>query len=60
MEGLHIAIEDAGHQQLISGVNIGASNMRLSHFYYADDMVMLKKWNHSEMVNIIRVLDEFY
>ena len=43
MEGLHIAIEDAIHQHLISGVNIGDSNMHLSHLFYADDVVMLTK-----------------
>ena len=60
MEGRHKAIEDVIHQHLISGVNIGDSNMHLSHLFYADDVVMLTEWNQSEMVNIIRVLDEFY
>ncbi|GKE03806.1 putative RNA-directed DNA polymerase, eukaryota, reverse transcriptase zinc-binding domain protein [Tanacetum coccineum] len=40
MEGLHIAIKDVVHSDLISGVDVGNPSTRISHFFYADDVVL--------------------
>ncbi|GKB31200.1 hypothetical protein Tco_0870601, partial [Tanacetum coccineum] len=38
MEGLHVAIKDACQANLIKGVTVGTPGIRLSHFFYADDV----------------------
>ncbi|GKD43997.1 RNA-directed DNA polymerase, eukaryota, reverse transcriptase zinc-binding domain protein, partial [Tanacetum coccineum] len=55
MEGLHIAIKDATRSNLIKGVTVGIQGMRLSHFFYADDVVLVTEWNQVDMDNIIRI-----
>ncbi|GKA05773.1 putative RNA-directed DNA polymerase, eukaryota, reverse transcriptase zinc-binding domain protein [Tanacetum coccineum] len=39
MEGLHAALMEATHSGLIRGINIGSSNIILSHIFYAYDVV---------------------
>nr|GEW45480.1 putative RNA-directed DNA polymerase, eukaryota, reverse transcriptase zinc-binding domain protein [Tanacetum cinerariifolium] len=60
MEGLHIAIKDATRSNLIKGVTIGNHGMRLSHFFYDNDVVLVTEWNQVDMDNIIRLLNVFY
>ncbi|GJZ27081.1 RNA-directed DNA polymerase, eukaryota, reverse transcriptase zinc-binding domain protein [Tanacetum coccineum] len=60
MEGLHIAIEDATQSNLIKGVSFGNPGMRLSHFFYADDVILVTEWNQADMDNIIRLFNVFY
>nr|GEZ34034.1 RNA-directed DNA polymerase, eukaryota, reverse transcriptase zinc-binding domain protein [Tanacetum cinerariifolium] len=60
MKGLHIAIKDATRSNLIKGVTIGNPGMRLLHFFYANDVVLVTEWNQVDMVNIIRLLNVFY
>ena len=45
MEGLHIAIRDAVQGKLVSGVVVGDPSLHLSHFFYADDVVMVSEWS---------------
>ncbi|GJQ89776.1 RNA-directed DNA polymerase, eukaryota, reverse transcriptase zinc-binding domain protein [Tanacetum coccineum] len=60
MEGLHIVIKDATRSNLIKGVTVGNPGMSLSHFFYADDVVLVTEWNQVDMDNIIRLLNVFY
>ncbi|GKD84726.1 putative RNA-directed DNA polymerase, eukaryota, reverse transcriptase zinc-binding domain protein [Tanacetum coccineum] len=60
MEGLHIALKDGLTENLFHGVKIGSSEIRLSHLFYADDVIILSEWNQSDMDNIIRILNVFY
>ena len=41
MEGLHIATKDALHNNLICGVQVSNPSIRVSHFFYADDVVLV-------------------
>ncbi|GJX23647.1 putative RNA-directed DNA polymerase, eukaryota, reverse transcriptase zinc-binding domain protein [Tanacetum coccineum] len=60
MEGLHIALKDGLTGNLFQGVKIGSSEIRLSHLFYADDVIILSEWNQCDMDNIIRILMSFY
>ncbi|GKE75178.1 putative RNA-directed DNA polymerase, eukaryota, reverse transcriptase zinc-binding domain protein [Tanacetum coccineum] len=60
MEGRYIAIKDAIHSDLISGVDVGNPSMHISHFFYADDVVLVTEWNRVQMDNILRVLNVFF
>ncbi|GKA12764.1 putative RNA-directed DNA polymerase, eukaryota, reverse transcriptase zinc-binding domain protein, partial [Tanacetum coccineum] len=60
MEGLHIALKDGLTANLFQGVKIGSSEIRLSHLFYADDVIILSEWNQCDMDNIIRILNVFY
>ncbi|GKB85929.1 putative RNA-directed DNA polymerase [Tanacetum coccineum] len=60
MEGLHLALKDAVQSNLIHGAKVGASNFRISHLFYADDVVIVSDWSPRDMDNIIRVLQVFY
>ncbi|GKB58453.1 putative RNA-directed DNA polymerase, eukaryota, reverse transcriptase zinc-binding domain protein [Tanacetum coccineum] len=60
MEGLHVAMKEALQSRLIKGVSVGNSNFKLSHLFYADDVVMVLDWSTNDMHNIIRVLNVFY
>ncbi|GJX87022.1 RNA-directed DNA polymerase, eukaryota, reverse transcriptase zinc-binding domain protein [Tanacetum coccineum] len=56
MEGLHLALKDALHSNLFHGAKVGDSGFGISHFFYADDVVIASDWNYRDMENIIRVL----
>ncbi|GJS55288.1 RNA-directed DNA polymerase, eukaryota, reverse transcriptase zinc-binding domain protein [Tanacetum coccineum] len=54
MEGLHVAIKDACQANLIKGVTVGTPGIHFSHFFYADDVVLVTDWNHADMDNILQ------
>ncbi|GJZ23911.1 RNA-directed DNA polymerase, eukaryota, reverse transcriptase zinc-binding domain protein [Tanacetum coccineum] len=57
----HIALlEGLVVVNLFQGVKIRSSEIRLSHLFYADDVIILSKWNQCDMDNIIRILNVFY
>nr|GEZ85694.1 RNA-directed DNA polymerase, eukaryota [Tanacetum cinerariifolium] len=60
MEGLYVAISDSIHSGLVRGINIGSSNITLSHLFFADDVVITTEWSSHDIDNIIRVLHVFY
>nr|GEY59126.1 putative RNA-directed DNA polymerase, eukaryota, reverse transcriptase zinc-binding domain protein [Tanacetum cinerariifolium] len=60
MEGLYVAISDSIHSCLVRGINIGSSNITLSHLFFADDVVITTEWSSHDIDNIIRVLQVFY
>ncbi|GKD98885.1 RNA-directed DNA polymerase, eukaryota, reverse transcriptase zinc-binding domain protein [Tanacetum coccineum] len=60
MEGLHIALKDELTANVFQGIKIGSSEIRLSHLFYADDVIILSEWNQYDMDNIIRILNVFY
>ncbi|GKB55422.1 putative RNA-directed DNA polymerase, eukaryota, reverse transcriptase zinc-binding domain protein [Tanacetum coccineum] len=60
MEGLHIAIKDVNHLNLIKGVSVGNPGIRLSHFFYVDDVVLVTERNHRDMDNILRLFIVFF
>ncbi|GKE89813.1 hypothetical protein Tco_1567288 [Tanacetum coccineum] len=54
----HCLIKQNRRRQAIQGIMV--DGMRLSHFFYADDVVLVKEWNQVDMDNIIRLLNVFY
>nr|GEV33432.1 RNA-directed DNA polymerase, eukaryota, reverse transcriptase zinc-binding domain protein [Tanacetum cinerariifolium] len=60
MEGLHLALDAATHAQQIRGVKIGDINQNFSHFFFADDVVILTEWGRHDLENITRSLHSFY
>ncbi|GJS74583.1 RNA-directed DNA polymerase, eukaryota, reverse transcriptase zinc-binding domain protein [Tanacetum coccineum] len=60
MEGLHVTIRDATQANFIKGVSVGNPCIRLSHLFYADDVVLLTEWSHVVMDNIIRLFNVFF
>ncbi|GJW79943.1 RNA-directed DNA polymerase, eukaryota, reverse transcriptase zinc-binding domain protein [Tanacetum coccineum] len=60
MEGLHMSLREACHSGMIHGINIGSSNITLSHMFYANDVIITTEWNTLDMDNIIRILHVFY
>ncbi|GJY63088.1 putative RNA-directed DNA polymerase, eukaryota, reverse transcriptase zinc-binding domain protein [Tanacetum coccineum] len=60
MEGLHIAMKNTVCSGLIRGAVIGTSGHKISHLFYADDVVIISDWNNQDMGNIIRVLQVCY
>ena len=39
MEGLHLAIQKAILDNKISGASVGVNRLKVSHLFYADDVV---------------------
>ncbi|GJX48904.1 RNA-directed DNA polymerase, eukaryota, reverse transcriptase zinc-binding domain protein [Tanacetum coccineum] len=60
MEDLHIALKNGLTVNLFQGVKIGSSEIRFSHLFYADDVIILSEWNQCDMDNIICILNVFY
>ncbi|GJS67005.1 putative RNA-directed DNA polymerase, eukaryota, reverse transcriptase zinc-binding domain protein [Tanacetum coccineum] len=60
MEGLHIALKDALYINLIRGVQVGNPSIRVSHFFYVDDVVLVTEWNQVQMDNILCDLNVFF
>ncbi|GJV04169.1 RNA-directed DNA polymerase, eukaryota, reverse transcriptase zinc-binding domain protein [Tanacetum coccineum] len=60
LDGLHIALSDAVSSGLIRGIKFDGLAVRLSHLFYADDVVITMEWSSQDMDNIIRVLRVFF
>ncbi|GKF47897.1 putative RNA-directed DNA polymerase, eukaryota, reverse transcriptase zinc-binding domain protein [Tanacetum coccineum] len=60
MEGLHITMKNAVCSGLIRGAEIGTLGHKISHLFFADDVVIISYWNNQDMGNIIRVLQVFF
>ncbi|GJV49231.1 RNA-directed DNA polymerase, eukaryota, reverse transcriptase zinc-binding domain protein [Tanacetum coccineum] len=60
MEGLHITLKNGLTENMFRGVCIGSPGIRLSHLFYADDVIIISEWNQNDMDNIIRILNSFY
>ncbi|GJZ58750.1 putative RNA-directed DNA polymerase, eukaryota, reverse transcriptase zinc-binding domain protein [Tanacetum coccineum] len=60
IEGLNIALKDGLAVNMFRGVNIGSPGNRLSHLFYADDIIILSEWSQHDMDNIIHILNVFY
>ncbi|GJX93478.1 hypothetical protein Tco_0348064, partial [Tanacetum coccineum] len=58
--GLHGVLSNAVRSGLIKDVNIGRSDITLSHLFYADDVIITTDWSTCDLDNIIRVLHVFY
>ncbi|GJV29113.1 hypothetical protein Tco_1385561 [Tanacetum coccineum] len=59
MKGLHMALNDGLTANMFHGFKVGSPGMHLSHLFYADNDIILSKWNLNAMENIIRILNIF-
>ncbi|GJT16071.1 retrotransposon protein, putative, ty1-copia subclass [Tanacetum coccineum] len=55
-----VKLDVATHAQQIRGVKIGNPNLNFSHFFFADDVVILTEWGRNDLENITRSLHSFY
>nr|GEY05288.1 RNA-directed DNA polymerase, eukaryota, reverse transcriptase zinc-binding domain protein [Tanacetum cinerariifolium] len=60
MEGLHLSLEKDLLTKPIKGVSVGRSCINLSHFFFADDVIILSEWNVQDLHNIMSTLNSFY
>ncbi|GJX14307.1 hypothetical protein Tco_0206065 [Tanacetum coccineum] len=58
--GLRLALDAATHSQRIKRVKNGDPNLIFSHFFFADDVVILTEWDRNDLENITRLLHSFY
>ncbi|XP_071713246.1 uncharacterized protein [Rutidosis leptorrhynchoides] len=60
MEGLHLAFQRAMEINFIQGISVGADMIHLSHFIYADDVIIFSDWSVTELRHILLILEIFY
>ncbi|GJV85542.1 putative RNA-directed DNA polymerase, eukaryota, reverse transcriptase zinc-binding domain protein [Tanacetum coccineum] len=60
MEGLHVALTNSVHNGLIRSINIGTSDINLSHLFFADDVIITTDWSTHDLDNIIRIFQVFF
>nr|GEV17766.1 putative RNA-directed DNA polymerase, eukaryota, reverse transcriptase zinc-binding domain protein [Tanacetum cinerariifolium] len=59
-EGLHLAINKAVQTNLIREVFVGAAEFNVSHFFFADDVIIVTEWSNHDMDNLKRILHVFH
>ncbi|GKC95668.1 putative RNA-directed DNA polymerase, eukaryota, reverse transcriptase zinc-binding domain protein [Tanacetum coccineum] len=60
MEGLRVAISDSVRTGLIRGIQVGSSDVNLSHLFFADDVIIMSGWSSHDVENIIRIFKVFF
>nr|GEU90858.1 putative RNA-directed DNA polymerase, eukaryota, reverse transcriptase zinc-binding domain protein [Tanacetum cinerariifolium] len=60
MEGLHLSLEKYLLTKRIKGVSVGRPCINLSHFFFANDVIILSEWNVQDLHNITSTLNSFY
>ncbi|GKC99282.1 hypothetical protein Tco_1169557, partial [Tanacetum coccineum] len=45
MEGLHLTLEEDMHTKRIKGVTLGNPSINLSHFFFANEVIILSDWD---------------
>ncbi|XP_071700261.1 uncharacterized protein [Rutidosis leptorrhynchoides] len=60
MEGLNLCFKREVERGNLSGAKVGSPSVTISHLFYADDAIIISKWNRDELSCIIRVLDRFH
>ncbi|GJS76819.1 RNA-directed DNA polymerase, eukaryota [Tanacetum coccineum] len=59
MESLHLSFQNVVNEGMFEGISIGSS-MKLSNFFYADDVVFMGHWSDSNISFIVQVLECFF
>ncbi|KAJ0938354.1 putative RNA-directed DNA polymerase [Helianthus annuus] len=60
MEALSCLLNKAREVGVVSGISLPNDGPHLSHLFFADDALILGKWDASNALNIVRVLRCFY
>ncbi|GJY47763.1 RNA-directed DNA polymerase, eukaryota [Tanacetum coccineum] len=59
MKSLHLSFNNVVNAGLYNGIQIDES-LNLSHLFYVDDVILVGKWNSSNLSTIVNVLKWFY
>nr|GEZ73472.1 RNA-directed DNA polymerase, eukaryota [Tanacetum cinerariifolium] len=59
MESLHLSFSRVLESGLFKGINLNNSLM-ISHLFYADDAIFIRKWDISNIKTIVKVLKRFF
>ncbi|GKB80383.1 putative RNA-directed DNA polymerase, eukaryota, reverse transcriptase zinc-binding domain protein [Tanacetum coccineum] len=60
MEGLHLILENDRHAKRIKGAIVGNPSINLSHFFFADDVMIVSDWDTLDLQQITSSLNSFY
>ncbi|XP_071742218.1 uncharacterized protein [Rutidosis leptorrhynchoides] len=60
MEGLHLCLKEKVDVGAIHGASIGDTEVKVSHLFYADNVVILSYWNGDSLSSTILAVNEFY
>ncbi|GKD77254.1 putative RNA-directed DNA polymerase, eukaryota, reverse transcriptase zinc-binding domain protein [Tanacetum coccineum] len=60
MEGLHLILENDRHAKRIKGATVGNPSINLSHFFFADDVMIVSDWDTLDLQQITNSLNSFY
>lgn len=52
MEGLNMAMKTAGEKNIFKGIKIPGKDIKISHMFYADDVLFVGEWCISNMNNL--------
>ncbi|GKE18935.1 RNA-directed DNA polymerase, eukaryota [Tanacetum coccineum] len=59
MESLHLSFQKLVNEDLFKGISIGSS-LKLSHLFYADDVIFMGQWSDSNISTIVHALKCFH
>ncbi|GJR91415.1 RNA-directed DNA polymerase, eukaryota, reverse transcriptase zinc-binding domain protein [Tanacetum coccineum] len=59
MESLHLSFQNVVNEGLFKGVSV-SSSLKLSHLFYAGDVIFMGQWSESNIHTIVLALDCFY
>ncbi|GJW30095.1 putative RNA-directed DNA polymerase, eukaryota, reverse transcriptase zinc-binding domain protein [Tanacetum coccineum] len=57
---IHLSLEEDMRSKRMKGVTIGNPSVNLSHFFFADDVIILSNWDTHDLQQITRTLNSFY
>nr|GEU45246.1 putative RNA-directed DNA polymerase, eukaryota, reverse transcriptase zinc-binding domain protein [Tanacetum cinerariifolium] len=60
MEGLHVVMKDPKNAGWFHGLRIGNDCLHLSHLLYANDVMFMGEWSHSNVRNLLIILHCFF
>ncbi|XP_021998032.1 uncharacterized protein LOC110895070 [Helianthus annuus] len=60
MEALYCLIVKAGEVGVFSGIQLPYDGSRLSHLFFADDVLIIGDWDENNALNIVRILRCFH
>ncbi|GKA30655.1 hypothetical protein Tco_0716960 [Tanacetum coccineum] len=60
MEGLHLIQESDRQAKRIKGATVGNPSINLSHFFFADDVMLVSDWDALDLKQITNSLNSFY
>nr|GEX67515.1 putative reverse transcriptase domain-containing protein [Tanacetum cinerariifolium] len=60
IQGLHAITRQMMDLGLFKGASVGQGDLHISHLMYADDVIFMGEWSHSNIQNLLGMLRCFY